>query len=39
MFSEHFYPSSFNKRELVSPVDVFSPALENRNAGISSGCF
>jgi len=25
--------------ELERPVDVFSPVLEIRNAGTSSGCF
>ena len=39
MFSEHFYPNSRKLEELVRPVDVFSTALEIRNAGTSSGCF
>lgn len=33
-----FTPVPLNKRELVSPVDVFSPALEIRNAGSLGDC-
>ncbi|RJQ62501.1 hypothetical protein C5O70_04095 [Streptococcus pseudopneumoniae] len=33
-----FTPVPLNKRELVSPGDVFSPALEIRNAGSLGDC-
>ncbi|MFR6999699.1 hypothetical protein [Streptococcus pneumoniae] len=33
-----FSPVPLNKRELVSPGDVFSPALEIRNAGSLGDC-
>ena len=34
-----YQPNSQKLEELERPVDVFSPALEIRNAGTSSGCF